>query len=471
MDDLVDAYPPPPALVVADAVVNDSRRTHAAILGFALLGAVAAGVPATATALDTPTVSSDATSEDSAPPRPALTGDITLRDAVAAALVGSPDLAAFSAEIRAREARAVQSGLFPNPALRTEVEDFGGSGRRRAFETAQTTIGLAQLVELGGKRAKRRRVANLERDLAAWDYETRRASVLAELTKGFVAMLSAQERLRLADELVTVAAESVDTVGVQVRSGAVSPLEQARADVALARVQVERSQLERDLEGTRAALSAIWGQTPATFSAVTGELTAVAVPAPEAVFLAHVDDNPDLARWATELEQRRAALSLERARRIPDVVVGIGGRRFNEDETNAAVFEFSVPLPLFDRNQGGIAEAQARLAKARSERAAAEVSVRSALTRAYQELLAAFAQVTSLRDRVIPRATSVFEGSRDAYARGLFRYLEVLDAQRTLFELRSQYLLALARYHSARADVERLSGQAIEEPSTWRQSP
>lgn len=435
-----------------------------------VLVASALRAPAPATAADTQPPPVAAADEPDAPPTE-LTGDITLRQAIAAALVGSPDLAAFSAEIRAREARALQAGLVPNPALRTEVEDFAGTGRRSAFKVAQTTIGLAQLVELGGKRAKRRQLATLDRDLAGWDYEARRATVLAEVTRAFVATLSAQERLRLADELIGVAAKSVEAVGAQVRAGAVSPLEQERAAVALARTRLERVQLEHELTTARAALSATWGDGRAVFSAVRGDLTNVAVPAPEAALLEHIDRNPDLARWATELEQRQAALHLEEARRIPDVTIGFGGRRYNEDETNAAVMEFSVPLPLFDRNQGGIGEARERLAKGRAERAAAEVSVRSALTRAYQELHAAFDQVTTLRNQVIPRATSVFQGAQDAYARGLFRYLEVLDAQRTLFEVRNQYLLALAAYHSARADVERLSGVAVDEPSARRDAP
>ncbi len=400
-----------------------------------------------------------------------LSGAITLRDAIAAALVRSPELSAFSAEVRAREARALQAGLLPNPALRNELEDFAGTGRRSAFKSAQTTISLAQLVELGGKRAKRRQVATLERDLAGWDYEARRATVLADVTRAFVTVLAVDERLRLADELLRVASDSVSTVGAQVRAGAVSPIEQERAEVALARTRLERVQLEHELTTARAALAATWGDERVTFTGVQGDLTQVTAPAPEESFFAHIDDNPDLARWATELEQRRAAIGLEESRRIPDVTITVGGRHFNENDNSAAVVEITVPLPIFDRNQGGIAEAQERLTKAKAERAAAEVVVRSALTRAYHQLHAAFDQVTSLRDQVIPRASSVFAGARDAYAKGLFRYLEVLDAQRTLFELRSQYLEALATYHRARADVERLSGAAVDEPSVRRHEP
>ena len=69
--------------------------------------------------------------------------------------------------------------------------------------------------------------------------------------------------------------------------------------------------------------------------------------------------------------------------------------------------------------------------------------------------------ITALRDRIIPQAQAVSDGAADAYAKGLFRYLEVLDAQRTLFELRGQHLQALVAYHAAAADLERLTGTPL----------
>jgi len=409
------------------------------------------------------------TSDEQRDETPQLVGTIALSDALSAALVASPELAAFSAEIRAQEARTVQAGLLPNPDLSVDLEDFATSGDPGAFERTETTLSLSQLIELGGKRAKRWRLANLEKDLAGWDYETARASVLADVTRAFVQALSVQERVVLAGELIGLADASVTTVTSQVRSGAVSALEADRARVALDRARLERVQLEHALSAARAELAATWGGKEVTFTDLRGDLETVTPPPGIETFLAGIDRNPDLARWASELDQRRAALALEESRRVPDVTLGVGARRFSEDDTTGAVLAFSIPLPLFDRNQGGIAEARHRVSKAQAEQATAETSVRSALTASYEELHAAYAEVVTLRDEIVPRARRVFQGTKDNHARGLFRYLEVLDAQRTLFELRSQYLQALAAYHGARADVERLSGTGIE-PTTRRNS-
>ncbi|MCC6847364.1 MAG: TolC family protein [Deltaproteobacteria bacterium] len=398
------------------------------------------------------------------------TGVVTLREAARAALLGNPDLRAFAAEIRARDARAVQAGLPPNPALAAESENLAAT-RSGAFARAETTVSLAQLLELGGKRAKRRRAALLERDLADWDYESHRALVLSTVTKAFVAALAVQQRLALADELIRIADASVETVGAQVRAGAVSPIEQDRARVAGDRARLERVQLEHEVRAARAELAATWGGSRVAFVGLRGDLAVVAPPPPIEHFLARVEDNPALARWTAELEQRRAALAIERARAIPDLTARVGVRHLNEDDAVAAVAELSFPLPIFDRNQGGIAEAGHRVAKAEAERAAAEAAVRSTLARAYETLHAAFDQVVTLRDAVIPRAEAVFRGVQGNYARGLFRYLEVLDAQRTLFELRGQYLQTLATYHGALAEVERVSGAAVVEPAPGRETP
>ena len=405
-----------------------------------------------------------APSEPEATP-PLFTGPtdaLTLPSALAAALLNSPALAAFSWEMRAREARALQAGLPPNPTFGFEVEEFGGGGSRTAFDGADTTLRLGQLLEFGGKRAKRQQVATLERDLAAWDYETHRLDVLTTVAKAFVAVLAMQERVTLAEEQVGLAEEALQTVARQVKAGAVSPVEETRARVALASSQVELAQRKREQTATQLLLAATWGGTAVTFSAVTGDLEPIVSPPSADALLPHLPHNPDIARWRVEKEQRHAVLALEQARQIPNVEVDAGVRYINADNTAALVFEASMPLMLFDQNQGGIQEAHARLAKANAEQRAVEVQSRARLAAAHQSLFSAFAQVAALRDTILPQAHSAFEAVNQAYQRGRFRYLDVLDARRTLFELRGQYVAALASYHTAAADVERLIAEPLD---------
>jgi outer membrane protein, heavy metal efflux system len=158
---------------------------------------------------------------------------------------------------------------------------------------------------------------------------------------------------------------------------------------------------------------------------------------------------------------RRAQVEVARSKAVPDLTASGGVRYLNEVKEGTFVLGFSLPLPLFDRNQGGIQEAYARLSKAELERRAAEVRVSTALSDAYQNLVSAVNEVSTLQNEVLPAAQEAFQATQEGYRLGKFGLLDVLDVQRTFFETRGRYLEALATYHKAVADLERLSGEEL----------
>ncbi len=162
-----------------------------------------------------------------------LDGSIGLRDALAFALIQSPELASFGWEIRAREARILQAGRPPNPVFSTLFEEFGrttslnspGVTGPGGVIQPQATIQMSQLIELGGKRAARQKLALLTRDLAAWDYETVRIDVLTRVTKVFLDVLASQETFVLAEQTTNLVDKVQQAVGLRVDAGVVSPIE------------------------------------------------------------------------------------------------------------------------------------------------------------------------------------------------------------------------------------------------------
>jgi len=145
-----------------------------------------------------------------------------------------------------------------------------------------------------------------------------------------------------------------------------------------------------------------------------------------------------------------------------------GWQHFNETDDSAAVFGLSIPLAVSNRNQGGIRRATYLLAKAQESGKAAEIKALAALEEAAQRLASAYAEATALKNEVLPGAQSSFDAVSNGYRDGKFDYLQVLDAQRTLFEARSRYVESLAAYHKASADVERLIGRGIDSIRTVR---
>ncbi len=383
---------------------------------------------------------------------------LTLRQALSLVLMKNPELAVFSWDVRAQEAQTIQAGLFPNPELDVETENFEGSEDLRGFDGAETTIQLSQLIELAGKRSKRKRIALLESDLAGWDYEAVRMDVLVKTTQSFIGVLTSQELLALNEELVNLAEKVLDTVSERVRSGKVPPVEETKARVSMSISHIGLERARRDLETAKRHLAAQWGSTQPSFTRVEGNLDAIA-PIPSAEELAQrISQNPDIGRLVVEMEKRRSVLALEDANKIPDLTVSGGYRHFHETEDNAYVMGFSIPLPIFDRNQGRILESRYRVAQAEEEFRNTTIRVKTALVEAYQILSTAYAEAVALKIDVLPGAQEAFDAANEGYRQGKFSYLEVLDAQRTLFEARAQNIEVMGNYHSAVADVERMIG-------------
>ncbi|MFB3065352.1 MAG: TolC family protein [Planctomycetota bacterium] len=388
-------------------------------------------------------------------------GEVTLSRALALALLRSPNLAAVAWDVRVADARRLQAGLLPNPEIEVEVEDFAGTGTLAGFDGAETTIVLSQLIELGGKRAARKQVAAFDAQLAAWGYETARLAVLTETTLTFLDVLGAQERLQLAEESHRLAQEVLSTVAERVKAGKVSPLEEMRAAVTLSKSAIDLDKASRSLDISRSFLAASWGSSRAGFDRVAGELDSVAsIPSFESV-AGLVARNPEIARWAQEMEQRLAVLARERAGRVPNLTLGIGVKHISEVDASALVFGLSIPIPLFDRNQGAILEARYELARAGHAKKAAEVRTWAALAAAYHTLASAHSEALSLRDDVLPAAQHAYAAARESYQEGKLGYLDILDAQRTLMEAKRSHVDALMTYHKAVAVVESLIGTGL----------
>lgn len=464
-------------------------------------------------------------------------GVLTLPDALALTLEQNPDLEAFSWDIRAAEAREIQAGLRPNPELSFEIEDFRfqsgpvthsnqtglsssrsvqeqtidtpngpvsiplarrtftpeyqrsrESGAESGLSEAEITLRISQLIELGGKRSKRVRLANREREVAAWDYEVARANALTDTAKAFYAVVAAQDRVKLAEELRGLGEQVLNTVIARVDAGKVSPIERSRGEVEYANVKLDVERARRELEIARVQLAAQWGATSASFVNAVGSLdNAYALPSFEAL-KQRTANLPDISRWMAEIEQRDAAIALERANAKPDLTVtlglrstGIGSRSETSTGLSAAgdisyfrnhlapedsreetlVLGFSLPLPVFNRNQGRILEAQHLATKAAVQRRSTEVRIESGLIAAYQALDAAHVEVQTLQSEILPKAQEAFDATNEGYRQGKFGLLDVLAAQRALFDARSRLLNAQAAYWQYVANIERLTGQAF----------
>jgi cobalt-zinc-cadmium efflux system outer membrane protein len=283
---------------------------------------------------------------ESARPLEEPAGRISLGDALAATLLASPDLAATAFEVRASEAEEIQSGLYPNPDLEFEIENFGGTGELGGTDASEMTLALGQLVELGGDRLARQRVARYQSEAAGWAYEIRRIDVLSRTAADFITLLAAERGLEIAQGREDLARRVDTAVGQRVEAGKVSPVERTKAEVELAQAQLDRERAAQRVAASRIRLAANWGSVEPRFEGLTGDLDQAPAPPSLDAMLAHVDRNPDLARWASEAARRQAEIELALARSVPDLTINAGVRYHDEiDETGAPCRRESSPWP------------------------------------------------------------------------------------------------------------------------------
>ncbi len=378
---------------------------------------------------------------------------LTLAAAQARVAQSNAALQALAHDIAAHDGLVQQAGVLPNPELSGLVED-----RQRATRT--TTIQLTQPIELGGKRGARIGAAQAERDLAHATLHARRAELCADTSMAFHTLLAAQARLELADTTASLARQALAGATSRVATGKNSPVDETRARIAVSGADIDLVQARGDAAIARDALAALWGGSGDDIGRAEGQLDQLPDAPALPLLLARLQQAPALVRARIELQRRLALGRVESARRLPDLALTVGSKNDEQLGRRQAVFGVSLPLPLFDRNQGRVHESAQRTEQARAELTAATAALAGQLRIAHKRLAMARTQAASLQADHLPAARSTYDAARKGYEYGKFGILDVFDAQRVLLQAQAQQLRVLADAHGAAADIERILGAA-----------
>jgi len=380
------------------------------------------------------------------------TTTLTLEQALDLATTRSFAVSAAQRELEALDGGVQQAGAYRNPALSASVEDT-----RSATRTTTATLDIP--LELGGKRAARVSAAQRSRDVAQVELNNVKAQVRASVIAAYFGVLVAQERSKLAADSAELAASGAQVVSKRVTAGKVSPVDATRAQVDQANAQLEATEAQAQLTTARHALAALWGDTEPMFASVAGDTSAVPERAALPELTRQLEEAPALLAARTEVERRKALVDVERSKAVPDLTVSVGAKRDNELGRTQAIVGVSIPLPLFDRNQGAVYEANKRADKAHDDYQAARLRVLSELQAATSQLSVARMSLTSLRSTVLPAAQQAYESASKGFEAGKFGFLDVIDAQRSLLNARARYLSTLSSAYQAATAIDRLLGR------------
>lgn len=385
-----------------------------------------------------------------ADPAPAAR-ELSLQQALQAALQRHPRLAAAEQEVQALAAAERQAGAAPNPELSALVEDTRP-------ETRTTTLQIAQPIELGGKRSARLESARLAREQGELARLEQRAAVAAELRVAYQDVLVAQERARLAAQALELAQGATQAAAKRVRAGKIAPIDETRARLAEADVRLQQGLAAGELRSARQRLALAMGEARPGFDNAAGSAEALP-PKPAEDLLARLQEAPALRRARLEVAHRVALAELERADGVPDVTLTLGAKRPEELGRNQAVIGVSMPLPAWGGNRGSQLAALRRADQARAELAGTELRLQAELHEAEERLRAAREEARTLREELLPGAERAHAATATGFELGKFGWLDVLEAQRSLIEARQRLLGATLAAHRAAADIGRLLGE------------
>jgi len=384
---------------------------------------------------------------------------ITLKDALNLALSANPEIAVAMREREAIEGIKTQAATRPNPSISTSIQDTRSANR-------QTFLQLNQEIELGDKRQARMDAADIFYSKARAELESKKAEIHANVIAAFYAVLVTQERLSLAQSSRDIAELARDAASKRVKAGKSSPVEETKSHIAASSAKIEFNQANTQLINARKRLAALWGNNPSVFANVVGDVTLVAEIPDSANVSQLLDHAPAIKLARIEIDSRGALTKIERSKATPNITVSAGVMNNQElGGINQALLGLSIPIPVFDRNQGHVQEAVSRQYKAQDELLALKNQLEVNLSNQIERLSAAKQAAESLKTEILPSAQSAFDAANKGFSAGKFNFLDVLDAQRTLVQTKSQYINALLDAHEAVAEIQRILGDVMHHQS------
>lgn len=401
-------------------------------------------------------------------------GQLTLDKAITLAIQNNPQLKAAQARAGVSEADIVTASARVNPSL---VSDNG---------IAEKTyrLGLEQTVELGGKRRRRVALAQAQRDVVLAEINTQLLDIRANVRRAYTETFNLQERQTATQDIVATTERLLAVTRERERAGDVAALDVLQADIITVNAQNDLQTLAYQVVAARNRLNALLNQPLPTTMILTPpgdfletSLSPTTTPSGPGtlqggVSRADVDlgqliqtalaRRPELQQNLRNLAVADRQLALARANRIPNLVIAGGYDAVTGQEgAHNAFFVGNLELPILNRQQGPIRQAQALRAQFQAEQAALKNQVTLEVTNAHTAWLANRERVLRYEADLLPKAQTVLEKSRRSFEEGKSPILTPINAQQAFINTRLGYLQALQDTQNAISDLERAIGTGL----------
>lgn len=414
-----------------------------------VLAALLLSGPAQALAQNLPAGTAESTGD-----REPVAGDpparIGLEEALDLALRRSPELEAARARVEEARARRLTARTYPhNPQISVSAGDRSGADA----STTDRGVELTQQIEIAGQRGKRIRAA--EAALAAAEAVLRRAerALAHRVELAFARALAAERRVEIARSELSLLERLLAFEERRLSAGAGTQIDLNLARAAAGRVRQRLETTRAERATARSALAEAIGADPTKALAPRGPLPRWKgdLPPLDELVERALARRADLAARRSEVQRSRRRLELERRLAVPNLRAGVFERREEGDEITGAMV--SIGIPLFDRNQGGIAQADAEIDRRKADLDTSELAVRRSVADAWSRYRAARRAVAALDTLVVGTLAESLELLERALAAGKVSAGDVLVLRRELVEAERQHVDAELDLASARSDL------------------
>jgi cobalt-zinc-cadmium efflux system outer membrane protein len=380
---------------------------------------------------------------------------LTLASLLAIARTHNPTLQAAQAAIAESAGHAKQAGLLPNPVIGYEGDQIrGGSyggGEQGGF--------VQQTIPLGGKLGLRRDVSRAQQRTDELGLAIQQQRVEGDLEGSFYAALALQQEIETRKQLSALAADAAETARQLANVGQADAPDVLQSEVEQEQAVLDTLAAQRRYIAAFHQLTATAGQPDLPVTRLAGDLTASPAQPPSLDSL--IDQSPAIRRADQAVHTTEAQLRSARREVIPDLTLRAGEQWNNElirqnpnVATGAQSFaSASIDLPLWNRNQGNIAAAQAAVAQAQAEAASVRLALRHSAAPLFEQYNIAAAQSQRYHDDLLPRAQRAYALYRDRYRQMAAAYPQVLVSQRTLFQLQLAYIQSLGELWQSAAQL------------------
>jgi len=372
----------------------------------------------------------------------------------------NPSLRSFNFRNDAAQAELKQARLWPNPELEAEFDGVGWDAP--GFKESEMTVSLSQELELFGRRSAREKLARAGSDAAKLATRISAFDLYVEVKERFFTLIHAQRQFILADSSVILAESIVQNIAYRMEKGAALQSELLLAQLELQRVQLTREESRQNLNAAQARLSVLWGNQPRQVYATANEEPELHLVRQKlAAMSGQVDSSRDIMYIQSAADIARAEQQLAGAEARPNVRLIGGYKRLAAEGSNALMFGLSLPLPLFNRNQGAIAGTDARLRALEFEQQRTRLEVQAGINIGTTRLTQLTERHAALDSLLLPTAVQAYAKLHHTYEEGRVPYTSLLEAERALIELRFEHndmLLAICEQIFA---LERLTGAII----------